>query len=681
MEVTLPDGTIATFPDNMPQEQIADVVKSHIASQNANLPGLAPTPAQAGVPSDAPVPSPELPGAHASKVMGSNLLAGALDLAGVPGSVMATLPKPPPVPSYSVPPPTDDPIAQLAAAGHGLSLPSSQDLLTGAKSMGLIDQPSQQPQGEGERLLAAAARGAGGTLPLALGGGIGALAKAGLQGAASGIGGEIGQRYLPVSESPAISALAGVVAGQGAGGATFGALSRGANALRGIGNPVVEAYDLANVKPRLAGDVTGSPFLQGVQSLAMRSPFGGRALHAAKNSADDFANSIEDTATGLGGARSATDAGLTLQGGMRQWLTDWRQAQTNAEAAVDAKVSSVAPVPIAPVMNTLQRTAGAMQGAPNVASVMTDPVFKDLSAALASDAGIGTGTLPWETMRAWRTKVGEKLDQSLVSRDGTDAAWKSLYGSLSGALGDTAHNAGAAGEWAAVNDISSRGHQFIDTIGNNILNHFGAHNTIPPEQAASFALANSGLGGSNLKQLRQEMPGAVDNLAAYKLRDMATATPGRQTQQNPISANTFSTELNRLSPEARDALFGGIDPKIAALQTVAERGKDTYSRFGNPSGTSSANQHAGLLGFPMAIAGGVFAGRETGIPGGGAIGAAGATLPYLAGPVASNLTAREALTRYLAAPTGGPGVGASRLYRAAGAWPSLQPILEGAAGR
>jgi nucleotide-binding universal stress UspA family protein len=527
-------------------------------------------------------------------------------------------------------------------------------------------------------------------------GGLAGIGKAALQGALSGAGGEAGRNILPLSNNPTAATLAGVLAGQTAAGGLYGLAGRGINAARGIGNPIVSAYDTAGITPQLAGDVTGRPSLQALQSLAMRAPFGGRAIHAAQTGADEFGNAIENYASQFGRSETPTQAGMALQENGRNWMGQFRQAQEQAEQAVSAKVPGTSIVSMDPVKDVLNETISKMPDAPHVAAMMTNPVFQGLSGALGKDlrgpqpylndplyATSGTVPLPvparpgfeWDTARAWRTKVGEQLEMSLVSRDGNDAAWKRIYGALSGALGDTATKAGAGSEWQAANAITNQGHNFIENTLSNIINHPGAQNSITPETAANYALRGTGSGGTTLNDLRSAMPDAVNELAAYKLRDMAAATPGRMTQDQPTSATTFSTELNRLSPEARTALFGSYSPMLDALQTVAERGKETYQRFGNPSGTASTLQHANLFTAPRDIALAAMGGHEVGGMPGAVLGGASTGVGYLAGPALANLTAREALTRYLAAPTGGPGVGASRLYRAAGAGSALAPLL------
>lgn len=547
-------------------------------------------------------------------------------------------------------------------------------------------------------MLAAAARGVGSTAPLALLSGPGAIAKATMQGIGSGIGGEVGQKYLPINSSPAISALAGMAAGQGAAGAAFGAAGRGANALRGAGNPVVEAYDTAGVTPRLAGDVTGNPLLQGIQSLAMRSPFAGVATEAARKGAAEFANSIEGTAGTLGSSRTLQEAGTALQQGGKDWLTQFKKDSKGAWDKVDAAIPATTPTPLANYAQALNAVRTQMPNAPSTAATLEPSLSRDLLRSLTSDTRIPavpprntgllnasgnpiimpgvpaqTKDLTWQDAKSIRTQIGERLAEPQLIGDTSQTALKRLYGALSDDLQGTAANQGSAAQDAfnQASALTRAGHGFIDGPLSQIIRG----NEISPEQAAETALNSGGAGGTLLQTIRGQMPNAADELAAFKLRDMAAATPGKQTQASPTSATSFSTNLNSLSPEARVALFAGIEPKLSALQTVAERGKETYARYGNPSGTSGANQHANLALAPLAIGGAVREGHEFGgIPGAIAAGTA-ASLPFATGPAAANLTARELLTRYLASPTGGPGVGPSRLYRAAGAAGGLAPLL------
>jgi hypothetical protein len=563
-------------------------------------------------------------------------------------------------------------------------------LNAGAKRLGLVDQPNQQPQGTGEQMLAAVGRGVGGTAPLGAAGGLPWLAKAALQGAFSGAGGELAREYTPPRLNSPASTLAGVLAGQALGGGVFGAAGRAANAVRGVGNPIVEAYDTAGVTPRLAGDVTGQPLLQGLQSLAMRAPFGGRAVEAAQQGAQEFGKAIEDTAAPLGSSRSFQEAGTALQNEGKSWLDNFRTDSKTAWNAVDAQIPKTTPVPLPNYAQALADVRTQMPNAPATASKLEPSLSRDLLDSLTTDTRIpprNTGLLnasgqpivlpaqskplTWQDVTGIRSQIGERLaEPSTYGGDTSSIALKRLYGALSGDLQSAAAARGPVAQAAFnnANALTRNGHNFIEGTLSNVL----SGDKIRPEQAANLALNSGATGGTLLQSIRDQMPIAADELAAFKLRDMAAATPGRATADMPTSAATFSTELNRLSPEARQVLFAGIEPKLSALQTVAERGKETFARYGNPSGTSGASEHANLFRIPTAIGAGVAGGYEAGGIPGAAIGGGLAAAPAFAGPILSNLTAREMLARYLAAPVGGPGVGASRLYRAAGAGEALQ---------
>jgi hypothetical protein len=636
-----------------------------------NLPGYVANPPAVTAP-------PELPGMHGARVLGSNLIGGALDLAGTPGNVGNALPQ----------------LSPEEGGGEGLagllaSMPTSAYLRGKAKELGLIDQPNQQPDGTGEQLLAAVGRGVGGTAPLGLFSGPAGVLKAGLQGGLSSLGGEAAQDLLPTKLQPA-GTLAGILAGQGVGGALYGAAGRGVNALRGTGNPIVEAYDTAGVTPRLAGDVTGNPLLQGLQSIAMKAPFGGRAVEAAREGAQEFGNAFEDTAASLGSSRSLQEAGTALRKEGQAWLDNFKSDSKTAWNKVDAVIPANTPVPLPNYTAMLNDVRTQMPNAPATASKLEPSLSRDLLDALTTDTRIpprNTGLLnasgqpiiapaqskplTWQDVKAIRTQIGEHMEEPQPVGDTSYVALKRLYGSLSNDLQSAAAGQGSAAQDAfnQASALTSSGHSFIEGTLSKVMQG----DKISPEQAANGALNSGNLGGTLLQSIRSQMPTGADELAAAKLRDMVQALPGRQTADMPTSATTFSTSLNQMSPEARQALFGAIEPKLSALQTVAERGKETFARYGNPSGTSGASAHLGLLTAPVAVEEAARLGHETGGLAGALAGGTLAALPYATGPVLSNLTAREGLARYLAAPVGGPGVGASRLFRAAAAGEALQP--------
>jgi hypothetical protein len=570
--------------------------------------------------------------------------------------------------------PATDVLGRLA--GGGLN---SSNLVAGGKALGAVDRSDLTPQTTGEKYLTAGAEGVGGALPYLWLGGMNpaSLLRGATQGAVAGTAGEAGAQAFPEYANAARAGAS--LLGFGLGGKAFDLVNKGVSAARGLTSPVVDAYRNLGIEPTLAGDVTGSPVMQQLQAFAGKSLAGGGRVGEARTRAlDQWGRALDDTAAGYGAARTPQEAGLALQDESRAWMQQWRQAQQAAEQAVGAKVPVTAPVDLAPVNQVLNAATRRMPGLPSVAGIHDNPTFQNLRAALATDAP--TGTARWEDIRQWRTAVGEELEKSLLSGDGNQAAWRRLYGSLSQSLGDTAFAHNAHDEWRAANEITSQGHQFVENaVGKFINARNPAANTIAPEDAYRAAMRGSNVGGTTLTDIRQQMPAAADELAAYKLRNAGSAAlqnaPG-----TAVSPRTLVSNLSpqKLAPEARDALFAA-DPDLARrvqdLATVGERMRATeqFANTSNTGGYMAAMEAAmGLLGAPAAAVGAFKAGSGGPLAAGAALGSAAA--PLLPGYVAGRATTSPALTRFLAAPTTPPGPTAlpnivARLY------PELRGLL------
>jgi hypothetical protein len=304
-------------------------------------------------------------------------------------------------------------------------------------------------------------------------------------------------------------------------------------------------------------------------------------------------------------------------------------------------------------------------------------------------AGADAGTLPWGDVRAWRTMVGEKLDDAALSGDTSQTAWRNLYGALSQSLGDTATGLGgpAAAAWAKANQVTREGADFRDGVLNNIINSRNpAQNTIDPENAANWALSAQRRGGSVLQDIRDQMPAGADALAGYSLRNMARAVPSAQLGAgDAISPGSFLTRYNQLAPEARAALFPANHPAaddIGNLNTVAGSMRDTAQKLANPSGTGASVGHlAPWLLVPEGASRGWEAGGHFGPVGSVVGGAAGAVAPFAPGWAGGQLLSRPSLTSILAQPNvlAAPRA-ASRLGLAGALIPQL-PLQPGETGR
>jgi len=570
------------------------------------------------------------------------------------------------------------PADRAIAAAQEPKLLSSTSLLSGGRAVGAVDRPNLAPQTTGEHYLASTAEGVGGALPYLWLGGVNpaALARNAVQGGAAGAAGEAGAQAFP--EHAGIARAAAGLGGLALGGKAFDLGSR-ATGITGT-SPLQDAYRNLGIEQRLAGDVAQSPFAQMLQGYAAKSPAGAGLTSAARERAvGQWGRALDETAHGYGTATNLQEAGATLQAESHAWMGQFRQAQNTAEQAVAARVPVTAPVDLAPVNQVLNAATRRMPGLPSVAGIHQNPTFQKMQTALATDAP--TGVARWEDIRQWRTAVGEELEKSLVARDGNQAAWRQLYGSLSQSLGRTAFNHNASSEWQAANQVTSQGHQFIETTLNKVINSTNpAQNTIKAEDAAKAAFQGANAGGTTLQMIRAQMPAAADDLAAARLRSAGQAKL-QNAAGTEVSPRTLVSELSssKLAPQAQDALFGS-DPNLARrvedLKRVGEAMRRTEGYF-NWSGTgghiATGQAIGGLLAAPVA---GYYGYQEGGgIPGAvkGALGAAAAG--FLPGYVAAKAVTSPRVTGLLAAPAvTGAGALPSTILKA---YPELRGLLEG----
>jgi hypothetical protein len=111
--------------------------------------------------------------------------------------------------------------------------------------------------------------------------------------------------------------------------------------------------------------------------------------------------------------------------------------------------------------------------------------------------------------------------------------------------------------------------------------------TVTPEQATNNILNG---GDTTMQAVRDQLPGAADTVAAFKLRQAGTAKPSVATQYDDTSTGTFLTNMNRMrqnQPGGYGALYNdpAVQRQLEALSTVAGRLRAT-ERHLNTSGTA-----------------------------------------------------------------------------------------------
>lgn len=516
----------------------------------------------------------------------------------------------------------------------------------------LANIPSLQPQGEFEKNIAAGSQGIGQAIPyLATGGGILPTLAA---GAGGGIGGRYGEKVGAALGYPQTGSATGSFFG-GLGGGTIGNLANKVyHAATSQFMPLGEAYKETGIPMIMTGDISGSKSLQTIQAGAAKALGGsGRTHEMAGEVLDAFKNSTEDTAAALGQSSTVQELGDKVQSAGKTWLDDFKTASSAAQKAADAAVGPTSPVTLSDTQRLLGQIKASAGGNPQAEAFLKSPLAGDIQGIIdAAPAGPWGGpNAPWSTVRAIRSRVGEYLENPALIADAGATQAKRIYGSLTTDLrGTAASNPTALAMFDAANKQTAAGHQFIENTLTPLMNK-------EAPQAAQSILSSLHSGDQTIGALRSEMPQIADEVAAFKLRDMAAATSGAQNAAGTaVSPGSFLTDWNKLAPEAKAALYQ--DPKIAskinALARVSESIKET-AKMANTSGTA---HQAALLSIGIPAAEGARQGYEVaGIPGLFAGGLAGGGLLPATGRGLSWLGANRALAPLLAARgnTLGPG--------------------------
>jgi hypothetical protein len=528
--------------------------------------------------------------------------------------------------------------------------PDSQTTLGLGRAAGIIDRPDLAPQTTRERYEAAAAQGVGGALPFAATGGLAAVPMALAQGAGAGAGAQLASEVAP--EHPIAASLIGGLLGGKAGGATLNTASRAVNAARGVSSPLVDAYDRLGITPALAGDVTGSPALRSIQAYSAKSAGGaGRMDRASKPVVAQFGDAVDRTAADLGASRDAIQAGEAAQRAARNWTENvFPQRQAQAWAPVNAAVAPDSHVFLDNYRTALNGINGELGALQKSGGTFLGERAQRLLDSLNVDLPHGAPAY-WTEAQKLRSVIGEARGIPEISQSIGDARLGRLYASLSGDMRSTANRYGAGQAFDDANAVSTAGHTFQDNVLSKIIKSSNpAQESVTPTQAANNLLNSD---GTILQAVRNEMPDAANELAAYKLRDMALATPGRQNAGgNATAPGTFLTDLNDMRqsrPGAMEALFPEArhQQTIGDLAHVAGSMKETAALVNH---SNTAHHMGALVGMTAAIPAAFKGYEQGGLAGALAAGIGTAVAPVAAGNLAARLTSSPALTRFMATP-------------------------------
>ena len=460
-----------------------------------------------------------------------------------------------------------------AMAGQG-ALISAGRLLRGWASPAVSRAGETMAAGPGTQTVASAAGAgaAGGTRES--GGGEGAQLAAGLGGA------------LTVSAGPAT------------GTELLRRFVRGGEAGRRAMGDRIQAFDDAGTSPSL-GQASGSRAIQATESGLAKVPgSAGVMARAAEREAGEMGRRVDDLAQGVAPNASAAKAGARIEKGIGSFVDRFKSEQNFLYEKLDRHIAKDRPVDMTNAANALSALNADIPGAPALSKFFKNSTIQAIEGAMKSDTQDFTARLPYEALKKLRTLVGAEIENTTLTSSVPRSKWKTLYAAISEDLGLAASEAGPDAQRAfdRANRFTRAGHDRIDTF----LERVAGKDTVEKIFQAAANPSEIREGASTINAVMRSIP-ADDRkmVTAAVLRRMGVANPGAQDEAGAVfSAQTFLTNWNKLSPEARLTLFGGThSPNLLRDLNQVARAASTIREgsrvFANPSGTTQAAANIG----------------------------------------------------------------------------------------
>ena len=374
-----------------------------------------------------------------------------------------------------------------------------------------------------------------------------------------------------------------------------------------------------------AGMVTANPTVNLMEQALAAAPTSTKIMHenAAQviNQMDNFSRELAEK---YGGVRTTSEAAEELMDGARK-------ARVRYDNKVDSLYEEVNEfVPdnlVSDAENTVEFINQYLaQRTTATGKDFVDPALR-LAEKVVQDAK--DGVLTYNQLKTFRSSLMHNQRSATAAGGKLDAPGqkiKELIGYVTrdiDALVARSDNPMALKKYKAANAFvkANTGKAGGLTYLNNVIDKGAARST----DALNYVLRGAKDGGEDLLKLRQMMnPDEYNVISGYMLGRMGLPTPGmagvaelgesaikegsEYIAEQGFSPRTFITNWNRLSKEAKEALFKNTEhadlvPELDALVTTIDRIGKSADQMANPSGTARVMGALGIFGIGAADVG------------------------------------------------------------------------------
>ena len=378
-----------------------------------------------------------------------------------------------------------------------------------------------------------------------------------------------------------------------------------------------ERMESVGVTDLTPGQITANPTLNLMEQALAAAPLSTKIMHEnATQTINQIDNFAKDLAEKYGGVRTTSEAAEKLVSGARAARLRY---DNQVDELYDAVKDKLSPDLRSSATNTAEFAEELMRKAGTATGKSTyTPALRQAEKVL-QDAK--DGVLDYKTLKDFRSSLmaNVRAAESRGALSAKERQMKRLIGYVTkdlDTLVKTSGDEGALELYKKANAFVAKNQGKTGSISyvDNILKKADGRET----NALKYVLSGSRDGGEDLLKLKQVLsPEEFSTLSGYMLGKMGTPLPGVATaselgqealkegaeyiSEQGFSPRTFLSNWNRLSKEAKDALFKGTEykdlvPALDNLVFTVDRIGKTASQMANPSGTARVTYALGMLG-------------------------------------------------------------------------------------
>lgn len=357
----------------------------------------------------------------------------------------------------------------------------------------------------------------------------------------------------------------------------------------------IEAFSTAGATPTLgqaspgnAAKVVEARLREAPGSVGLMTERLGAQAEDIGKSVNRLADSLSPSAGAEKGGR-AIIRGITGDGG---FMERFRATSGALYDEVERLLPPNAAVRADSSVDALRGLTAPVEGAQRTASVLQNAKVASIAKAFSDDLAENGGQLPYSSLKALRTEVGNLMDDAALSPDVSVRQLSRLYGAMT----EDMTRAALATKDPATIRAASRANMFYRAAQGRIeaLQAALSREAGGPEAVYKSMFSNSREGGTTIRRVMQSLaPQQQKDFAAATLRRLGRANPSNQDEIGEVfSTERFLTNLGSMSPQARAAIFDRFGPQfrrdLERITTATARIRQANDVAGNPSGSGQA---------------------------------------------------------------------------------------------